>query len=165
MRTYTVKQISEMLNTNPETVRRWIRSGKLEATQDSRKSGNIITEEMLKAFLLTTPKYAGILAAIYPPVGFAAAGIATVGGLITYALMKNEKTENTDVTPLEVKKILMDNAEKRRGALERKKKVMDQLEYEIRQESEYIKGIERMIEEISRQESVSNDKEGRVTNE
>lgn len=25
MKTYTVKEISEMLNTNPETVRRWIR--------------------------------------------------------------------------------------------------------------------------------------------
>ena len=31
MDTYSVKEIAEMLNKNPETVRRWIRSGKLEA--------------------------------------------------------------------------------------------------------------------------------------
>ena len=37
MDTYSVKEIADMLNTNPETVRRWIRSGKLEAIQESRK--------------------------------------------------------------------------------------------------------------------------------
>ena len=35
MDTYSVKEIADMLNTNPETVRRWIRSGKLEAIQES----------------------------------------------------------------------------------------------------------------------------------
>ena len=46
MDTYSVKEIADMLNTNPETVRRWIRSGKLEAIQElnitvrqSRQSG------------------------------------------------------------------------------------------------------------------------------
>ena len=29
MESYSVKQIAEMLNTQPETVRRWIRNGKL----------------------------------------------------------------------------------------------------------------------------------------
>ena len=33
MNTYTVKEIADMLKTNPETVRRWIRLGKLEADQ------------------------------------------------------------------------------------------------------------------------------------
>lgn len=48
MKIFNVQQISEMLNTNPETVRRWIRSGKLKAEQDSRKSGNLISEDSLK---------------------------------------------------------------------------------------------------------------------
>ena len=30
MKTYNVREISELLDTNQETVRRWIRSGKLE---------------------------------------------------------------------------------------------------------------------------------------
>ena len=43
MASYTVKQIADMLNTNEETVRRWIRSGKLDATWVSKKSGNVIS--------------------------------------------------------------------------------------------------------------------------
>ena len=58
MKTYSVKEIAELLNTNPETVRRWIRSGKLGAIQDSRKEGNVVTQAMLDSFLKTTPKYA-----------------------------------------------------------------------------------------------------------
>lgn len=37
MDTYSVKEIAGMLNTNPVNVRRWIRSGRLEAIQESRK--------------------------------------------------------------------------------------------------------------------------------
>ena len=56
MDTYSVKEIADMLNTNPETVRRWIRSGKLEAIQESRKGGNVVTKSMLDAFLKASPK-------------------------------------------------------------------------------------------------------------
>ena len=37
MKTYSVKEIAEMLNANPETVRRWIRDKKLDATIESKK--------------------------------------------------------------------------------------------------------------------------------
>ena len=53
MKTYSVKQIAKMLNKNPETVRRWIREGKLQAVQVSRKGGNSVSEEALKKFLDT----------------------------------------------------------------------------------------------------------------
>ena len=41
MKTYSVKDIADMLNTNPETVRRWIRAGKLKAvvTQTDKPIG------------------------------------------------------------------------------------------------------------------------------
>lgn len=39
MKSYNVKEIAEMLNTNPETVRRWIRDKKLDATIVSKKGG------------------------------------------------------------------------------------------------------------------------------
>ena len=42
MKTYNVQQISEALDVNPETVRRWIRSRKLKASQESKKEGNVI---------------------------------------------------------------------------------------------------------------------------
>ena len=74
MKTYNVKQIAEMLGTNPETVRRWIRDNKLKAVQVSRKDGNIVTESDLKSFIKSTPKYYSKLS-----VG---AGLATVSPAI-----------------------------------------------------------------------------------
>ena len=56
MKTYSVKEIAEKLNTNPETVRRWIRDNKLKAIQTSRKKGNIISEYELVRFLNTTAR-------------------------------------------------------------------------------------------------------------
>ena len=67
MKTYSVKEISEMLNTNPETVRRWIRKGKLNAIKSEyRKGGSKVTAEMLEKFLDAYPKYASsVTPAIY----------------------------------------------------------------------------------------------------
>lgn len=69
MANYSVKQIAEMLDTNPETVRRWIRAGRLESSRASKKEGNVVSEDALKTFLERTPKYAAAAA------GMAAAGI------------------------------------------------------------------------------------------
>lgn len=60
MKTYTVKEIADLVDTNPETVRRWIRSGKLCADQLSRKEGNVVHEEDLYKFLRSTSKYSAI---------------------------------------------------------------------------------------------------------
>ena len=70
MSDYSVQQISKMLKTNPETVRRWIRSGKLSAVQESRKSGNLVSEEALKSFMKSTPKYAGLITTLFAPTTF-----------------------------------------------------------------------------------------------
>lgn len=39
---YTVKELSTLLDKNPETIRRWCRDGKLNYSQESRKEGNLI---------------------------------------------------------------------------------------------------------------------------
>lgn len=62
MRTYSVKEIANLLGTNPETVRRWIRNKKLHAIQESRKDGNTVTEDELNKILKKTPKYVSIAA-------------------------------------------------------------------------------------------------------
>ncbi len=48
---YTVKDISSMLKVSEETVRRWIRDGKLEASRGIGKQGNKISEEQLHTFV------------------------------------------------------------------------------------------------------------------
>lgn len=56
MRKYTVFDISEKLNVDPETVRRWIRSGEMKSTITSKKKGHIITEEDFIEFCKNSPK-------------------------------------------------------------------------------------------------------------
>ena len=79
MKTYSVKQIAEMLSTNPETVRRWIRDDKLKAVQVSRKDGNVVSEAELERFLRATPKYLSKLA---PGVGLLVANPAVGAGIL-----------------------------------------------------------------------------------
>lgn len=90
METYSVKQIAGMLNIKPETGRRWIRSGELKAEQSSKKDGNVITEGDLNKFLMSSPKYAGLIAGA--AIGSIEA-IPSAGGIVaTYlAMCKMEK--------------------------------------------------------------------------
>lgn len=102
METYSVKQIADILNTKPETVRRWIRSGKLKAEQSSRKGGNVITEGDLNEFLKSSPKYAGFIAgAAIGSIAAPFAAIPLAGGIVaTYlAASKMEKIERTPLFP------------------------------------------------------------------
>lgn len=54
---YTVKQVSEMFNVDPETVRRWVRNGELDATLECKRSGFRIDEESVNDFINRYPKY------------------------------------------------------------------------------------------------------------
>ena len=59
MKSYSVKEISDLLHTNPETVRRWIRKGKLDATRgSSRKEGSTVSFAALQKFLEDSPREA-----------------------------------------------------------------------------------------------------------
>lgn len=98
MANYSVKQIAEMLDTNPETVRRWIRAGRLESSRASKKEGNVVSEDALKTFLERTPKYAaaaaGVAAAsiLLPPVSVIGASFAvSVGMSVASALARLER--------------------------------------------------------------------------
>lgn len=57
MVSYTVKNISNILDVNEETVRRWIRTGKLHSTIDSKKKGHIVEDSDFKEFVYNKPKY------------------------------------------------------------------------------------------------------------
>lgn len=57
MKTYTVEEVAMKYSVSQETVRRWIRTGRLKSTMSSRKSGNVISEFDLQEFLKTKSKY------------------------------------------------------------------------------------------------------------
>lgn len=45
---YSISEVANELGKHPETVRRWIRDGKLKAECNSRKDGYLISEEEYK---------------------------------------------------------------------------------------------------------------------
>lgn len=54
---YTVKRISDIFGVTEETVRRWIRSGRLRAAINSKRQGYIVEESDLKEFIHNKSKY------------------------------------------------------------------------------------------------------------
>lgn len=60
--TYTVTELAHELGTDIVTIRRWIAKDDLHAEMDSKKGGYQISEDSLKKFLDTHPKYARLAA-------------------------------------------------------------------------------------------------------
>ena len=153
MKTYNVREIAELLKTNPETVRRWIRSGKLKSDIDSRKSGNVITQQMLDAFLKETPKYAGIAATtLTAPIGIGLVTATVIGGALTSQYIKSEQVKNAKINATEVAKLLKADIRARKEAVKRKQATLEQLQIEIQEEKQRIDEAQRVLEELTSSE-------------
>lgn len=155
MKTYSVKQIAELLDTNPETVRRWIRNGKLQAIQESRKDGNSVSEDELEKFLKKTPKYAtnagrSLIAAV-PVIGIPIALGGLLGELVADYMENDAKTKNARVSPEEIVKYLKKNISSHTEMIKRKREAISQLETEIAVEEQQIKALQATIDMLSRQ--------------
>ena len=151
MKTYSVKQIAEMLGTNPETVRRWIRDDKMKAVQVSRKDGNIVTEAELERFIKATPKYfskltAGVgLAAMSPVVGIG----ALAGGIVASALLgyfDGKNSVDVRIRPEDFKEYLQKNIAKLNGTILQKQALIHQTESEINEISKQIEQYSYLLE-------------------
>lgn len=155
MKTYSVKQIAELLDTNPETVRRWIRNGKLQAIQESRKDGNSVSEDELEKFLKKAPKYAAIagrsLIAVAPVVGIPIALGGLLGELVSDYMENDAKIKNARVSPAEIVKHLKKNISSHTETIKRKRYAISQLETEIAAEEQQIKALQTTIDMLNRQ--------------
>lgn len=146
MDTYTVKEVAKMMNTSEETVRRWIRSGKLKANMNSRKKGSVITDAMLREFVKNTPKYA---AALTTPIGgIVAASTLLLGTFVAKNVEKGEAIKNSTIDSEEIKKILKENLATVKINIKNKKKAIAQLEQEIVDEETKIKSLEYLLKNI-----------------
>lgn len=132
MKTYNVKQIAEMLSTNPETIRRWIRDGKLKAFQSSRKGGNIVTESELRNFVKATPKYFSKLA-----IGVGTAGASFVAGVLLRYLA-GKSSDEIRVQPEDFKIYLQKSISSLNETILQKQKLIHQTETEIKEISKQI---------------------------
>ena len=100
-KSYTVKQIAELLGTKEDTVRRWIYDGKLATEIHSKKTGHAISSGELARFLKDKPKYAARMAgaAIASPLALSVVVAGLVGGIMAIA----DSKEETRITAADVK--------------------------------------------------------------
>ncbi|MBQ9886101.1 MAG: hypothetical protein IJM37_04475 [Lachnospiraceae bacterium] len=114
---------------------RWIRLGRLEAIQESKKGGNVVTKSLLDVFLKTSPKYVGNAAGLLEPtVGITTATVAIVGGILVQQLIKNDGLKNAQVNTSEIRKLLLANIKSSKENIARKRMRIMHLQEEIEDE-------------------------------
>lgn len=146
MNTYTVKEVSEMLNTNPETVRRWIRDKKLDATIESKKGGHIINEVALRAFLKSSPKYAATASASL--IGATLLPTVLVGSLIAQKLIDAEQLKKAQISTQDVISFLRSEIQKCKDAIKSKESTIQQLQKQIKDDETQIAEFQKLIDNL-----------------
>ena len=141
MKTYSVKEIADLLNTNPETVRRWIRDKKLEATIESKKGGHMVYESALHAFLKSSPKYASIAST-------ALISTVMVGGLIAQKIIDVEQLKKARISDVDIIKFLRSEIDSRMASIKNKEESISQLNMQIRSEQIQIDAFQEMIDTL-----------------
>lgn len=146
MMEYTVKQIAEQLNTNQETVRRWIRSGKLKAVQHSKKGGNIISENEFKNFLKMNPKYAKAGASM------GAAAIAAAVPLLSplylgYLTWDLFRSKNRKIAPSDIEEHILKQIRISEDNIKKNADLIERLQTDIAEEQAKIAEMHNLLKE------------------
>lgn len=152
MKTYSVKEISELLGTNPETIRRWIRSGKLKATQPSKKEGNLISSADLQVFLKGTPKYSSVaaksLAIATPLISFPLVFGGVLGTLVFEHIDGEYKIKNANISASELIQYLQREIFQHSQSINEKKQDIIHLQSEIQNEQMQIDALKSLVSSI-----------------
>jgi len=150
MKTYSVKEIAEMLNTNPETVRRWIRDKKLDATIESKKGGHMVSEAALQTFLRTSPKYAATAkASLAGIMGVAVLPTVMVGGLVAQKLIDAEQIKKARISNKDVVNFLRKEIQRYTEAVKAKEDTIHQLQKQIEADQSQIAEFQKLIDSLS----------------
>lgn len=151
MKGYTVNQVAQILKTNPETVRRWIRTGKLQATQNSKKEGNIISEQALVRFLEAKPKYSTIaktIATALPAAATSATMFPVLLGALTTALIASlsMSTAKKVVTSEYIRNYLKKEIKALEKEIANKRQIIIQLQEEVEKNEHRLNGLTSILE-------------------
>lgn len=151
MKTYSVKEIAEMLNTNPETVRRWIRDKKLDATIESKKGGHIVYEAALHEFLKSSPKYAAAAKASLAGAVVGAAVLPTVmvGGLVAQKLIDAEQLKKARISNKDIINFLRGEIQRYTEAIKAKEDTIHQLQKQIEADQLQITEFQKLVDSLS----------------
>lgn len=155
MKSYSVKEIAELLHTNPETVRRWIRKGKLDATSgSSRKEGSSVSFAALQKFLEDSPKYAAAAtASVASPAILASAGALAIIGQVVAAKMASENSiENASVDTVQICAYIDQEAQALKKSIARKREAVEQLSQEIERDTQSLEELKKLLNQINSKE-------------
>jgi excisionase family DNA binding protein len=146
MKSYTVKEVAALLQVDPETVRRWIRSKKLVSEKSSNKDGNRILESELKAFLKASPKYAASVGALL--VGSAITSTVMLATFATEKAIESAELENARVDSKAIINFVQSEISSRQALITRKEDSIHQIEAEIAAEQTRINELKAILESI-----------------
>lgn len=136
MKSFSVKQIADILGKNPETIRRWIRDGKLIAKQSSRKNGSVIAEDSFRSFLGNYPQYSGKTAIValstMAVAGASLMSMPLVGGIVA-GLLAGQYYEKaaSQVEAVEVQKTIEEKVAAAQSVIIQKQALIEQTKAEI----------------------------------
>jgi excisionase family DNA binding protein len=159
MKTYNVEEIAKITGTNDETVRRWIRSGKLPNSSALTKGESKVVSELdLMKFLRQTPKYMNRVMDNFSKyvnknketvlIGVA---LGMIGGGILALLLDDD--EEKDELQIEASKMAISTEIKlSQGEIEKKKEEIKRLNEEISKEQEYLNILEKRRTNLNAEE-------------
>lgn len=141
-----MKEIAELLQVNPETVRRWIRNKKLGAQKMSNKGGNKILESELRAFLKTSPSYAASLSSLL--VGSVAASAVMLATYATGKAVEANEIKKAKVDSEAIQDFIRSEIASHKALVKQKMESVRQIEKEIAAEQSRIKELEVILESV-----------------
>ena len=136
-----------MLNTNPETIRRWIRDKKLDATIVSKKGGHIIYEADLRNFLNSSPKYASKAKASLA--GATVLPTVMTAGLIAQKLIDKEQLVKAQISNKDIIDFLRGEIKKYNEAIKMKENAIYQIQKQIQDDQLKITEFQKLVDKLS----------------
>jgi len=134
MKTYSVAEIAELLDTNQETVRRWIRNNKLKSVITSNKGGHVVSQKDLDAFLESAPKYvpkmAAGLAGKTSLIGVGIIGVSMMTVLLAKRV-KQRQAENNWIQQEDLVEYLQTQIAEAENEISQKRQMIEKLQSEL----------------------------------
>jgi len=151
---YTVSEIAEIFQTEPETVRKWIKGNKLSATKgNSNKEGMRVSEASLQKFLSENSVKYSKTAFITATAAILTGGTSIAASLIIKANRDRRNLSEAKIKSSDMIYLLEEELKQELETVSEKKDLLDSLMKEIDEKNERISFIKEMITELEEVES------------